>query len=238
MKPNPIHIPRSFEVRPSGFSLSQAAQSVSKSELDAAAAKLGAEMSEAVDHRVFEMMSGESNSTTSADATTSYLTDRDLVKTMERISKIPTPPRIVAVTTRPDHTGPLRAAVAKEREQSVASIFPLLEFPITELARQTEPFLVFDKMKDYLRHVALMTFEVGDVVMSINPGFWLRSGCYSYDDAVVASLDPFLLISREGDMSWSATILPEWFQRVGRAGDETMKRVLARLEREKNASRL
>lgn len=52
--------------------------------------------------------------------------------------------------------------------------------------------------------------RVGDVVVSKNPeGNPLRSGASVYSSAIVASLDPFVLVSPRGDMKWSTTRTPD-----------------------------
>jgi hypothetical protein len=45
--------------------------------------------------------------------------------------------------------------------------------------------------------------QIGDIVEPININGYLRSGASVYDDAVIVSVDPFVLVSRETDMMWS-----------------------------------
>ena len=73
--------------------------------------------------------------------------------------------------------------------------------------------------------------KIGDVVRPIPP-MLLRCGCGSYDDAVVVSVDPFVLVSREGDMRWSATVAPHQFKTVATADADVQKVAMARWERD------
>lgn len=80
-----------------------------------------------------------------------------------------------------------------------------------------------------------MKFQVGDMV-DYHPelkrqGYYLRCGSGTYPCAVVASVDPFILISMEGDMRWSRED-HEQFEVVGWAGKEMMKVVMDRLYRD------
>ena len=206
---------------------------VSEAELNAAAARLG----KGVQHRIESMVKGALGSAATTNSLPGPgLTQEDLLSIIRSIP--PVPRRIFGVTTRPDATAGVKAALNSQRECSHSAIFPLQGFKVVELERQAEPIRVFYNCAEFLRHIAVMSLEVGDIVVNINPGFWLRAGCESYDDAVVASLDPFVLVSRGGDMRWSATILPEWFQRMSRADEATLKRVLARLEHDMAEGRL
>ncbi len=72
--------------------------------------------------------------------------------------------------------------------------------------------------------------KVKDIVVPIN-GHVLRSGSSSYDCAVVASLDPFVLISEEGDMKWSATVEKENFVSQGVATRKVWRNVRKRIKR-------
>lgn len=54
--------------------------------------------------------------------------------------------------------------------------------------------------------------KIGDIVVSKDEKvFKLHSGCQSYAYAIVTSLEPFVLMSLEGDMMWDTTIKPEFF---------------------------
>lgn len=74
--------------------------------------------------------------------------------------------------------------------------------------------------------------KVRDIVIPIN-GQMLRSGASQYDVAIVASLDPFVLISEHGDMLWSATVEKENFVSHGPAPKEIWKKVKKRMKNEK-----
>lgn len=52
--------------------------------------------------------------------------------------------------------------------------------------------------------------------------FTLACGSGRYADAVCVSLEPFALVSREGDMLWTATVKPEYFRSVGKAPDDVL----------------
>lgn len=72
--------------------------------------------------------------------------------------------------------------------------------------------------------------SVGDLVEQI-PGSYeypLASGAILYKDAVVVSVSPFVLVSRETDMMWSE-IDPADFRVTGRAGRLLLQRCRRRL---------
>jgi len=75
------------------------------------------------------------------------------------------------------------------------------------------------------------TLKARDEVKPNGVGF-LRSGAGYYECAVVASLEPFTLVSRTGDMLWRCTIKPENFIRSGRASGLVWANVCARMSRE------
>lgn len=55
--------------------------------------------------------------------------------------------------------------------------------------------------------------KIGDIVKPTKvSGYQLASGCGRYDYAVVANLEPFVLVSVFLDMKWEATIKPEYFE--------------------------
>lgn len=72
--------------------------------------------------------------------------------------------------------------------------------------------------------------SVGDLVESA-PGHALACGSGIYPHAVVVSLEPFALVSVEGDMLWTATQRPNTVRRLGPAPDT--KAAFARWEKEK-----
>ena len=47
--------------------------------------------------------------------------------------------------------------------------------------------------------------EIGDVVIP-NGNYPLASGCGRYNCAIVANMEPFALVSVEGDMLWANTV--------------------------------
>lgn len=78
--------------------------------------------------------------------------------------------------------------------------------------------------------------RIGDVVVpSPNSNYVLACGCGWYTHAIVASMDPFVLVSEQGDMRWSATIKPEYFIALCQAHPEITARAIARWESDKNA---
>jgi hypothetical protein len=60
---------------------------------------------------------------------------------------------------------------------------------------------------------------------------WLRSGAEAYPGAVVVSINPFVLVSVDGDMMWHSHQAEDFYQ-VGYATAEMTKAVKARLQRE------
>ena len=74
--------------------------------------------------------------------------------------------------------------------------------------------------------------QVGDLVEAIAP-YQLRSGCSWYAYAVVASIEPFAIISPEGDMLWRHTIEPKDVAVVGKANAVELKAVMKRWKSEK-----
>lgn len=101
--------------------------------------------------------------------------------------------------------------------------------------------LALDKAgdKDAHQHVTTVLREHLPLGDGIEPGLlvarkdahYLRSGAQSYSRAVVASVDPFILISEEGDMLWCSTVQREDFSAIGTADEATMEIVNARLKR-------
>ncbi len=78
--------------------------------------------------------------------------------------------------------------------------------------------------------------QVGDVVIprrghvtEFGGEFVLHCGSGVYSHAIVASVEPFVLVSESGDMKWTATIKPEFFTPLCRASKEIVDRVLKRL---------
>ena len=71
--------------------------------------------------------------------------------------------------------------------------------------------------------------KVRDIVIPKN-GQVLRSGAAQYDCAIVARLDPFVLISEQGDMLWTNTVEKENFISHGEAPKEIWKNVKKRIK--------
>jgi len=76
--------------------------------------------------------------------------------------------------------------------------------------------------------------KIGDIVTPHKP-YGLVSSCSVYNCAVVVSVDPFILISKEGDMLWHATVVPEEFDVVGQADSATLEVCMGRLARDRAA---
>lgn len=75
--------------------------------------------------------------------------------------------------------------------------------------------------------------KTGDIVRpKRNSGFVLHSGCSWYEEAVVISTSPLILLSLEGDMRWEATVKPEYFEVVRDADRKVMINAIERLLRE------
>lgn len=78
----------------------------------------------------------------------------------------------------------------------------------------------------------MTTFNIGDIVAYPNEDYapQLRSGASWYPDAVVIQAQPVILVSREGDMRWSATVQEDKLQVVGKANEKELAKVMARLK--------
>ena len=77
---------------------------------------------------------------------------------------------------------------------------------------------------------AKQAIEFGSIVKPTDEsGFFLRSGCENYQEAVVISMDPFVLTSLESDMRWQHTIKREYFYVVGQADESTLAKCMRRL---------
>jgi hypothetical protein len=73
--------------------------------------------------------------------------------------------------------------------------------------------------------------EIGNIVKPTKAsGFILASGMSSYTDAVVISITPFILTSRESDMKWIATIKESNFEVIGTIDIKTLNHCKRRLE--------
>ncbi|EII3125385.1 hypothetical protein [Vibrio parahaemolyticus] len=76
----------------------------------------------------------------------------------------------------------------------------------------------------------LRKVTVGDVVEPIKPDYQLASGCSRYDNAVVVSVEPFVLVSHGADMRWQSTVKREQFKIVGKVEGEALEACTKRLE--------
>lgn len=72
--------------------------------------------------------------------------------------------------------------------------------------------------------------HIGNVVISTDPGYPLRSGASLYTHAIVISTDPLILVSEESDMRWS-NFPPENLKAIGMAFPEQFKLAQRRLEK-------
>ncbi len=71
--------------------------------------------------------------------------------------------------------------------------------------------------------------KIGSIVKpKRTSSYRLVCGSGRYQDAVVVSLKPFVLVSREGDMRWSATVRQRYFRVCGKANSMVLKVCKAR----------
>jgi hypothetical protein len=80
--------------------------------------------------------------------------------------------------------------------------------------------------------------KIGDVVIPARGSYWavsLHSGCSRYPCAIVASMDPFVLVSVDGDMRWSLTVQESDFVALCQASTEVVQRAIARWQYDKTA---
>lgn len=75
------------------------------------------------------------------------------------------------------------------------------------------------------------TLNVRDLVKPVSP-CRLRSGAWEYERAIVASLNPFTLVSVDGDMVWSCTIKASEVRKCGLATEVEWQAVQERLATE------
>lgn len=79
--------------------------------------------------------------------------------------------------------------------------------------------------------------KIGDVVVPRRGAvteygfeFVLHCGSGVYSHAIVASVSPFVLVSEGGDMLWSATVKPEYFQPLCQAEHSIVQRAITRFK--------
>lgn len=73
--------------------------------------------------------------------------------------------------------------------------------------------------------------KVKDIVIPIRSDKILRSALSTYTHAIVASIEPFILISQEGDMIWRRHDIYD-FVALGEVHPKYWKNVIHRLELE------
>lgn len=71
-------------------------------------------------------------------------------------------------------------------------------------------------------------FKVADIV-ALRDGKSLRSGTEAYRQAVVISIEPFVMCSMGADMRWQYTVAKEDFIAIGLASNTTFQKCLKRL---------
>lgn len=71
--------------------------------------------------------------------------------------------------------------------------------------------------------------KIGDVVTPANSGYSLSNGADRYPYAVVVNTDPLILVSREADMRWEATVQRTKFKVIGSCDGEDLDRCITRL---------
>lgn len=68
-----------------------------------------------------------------------------------------------------------------------------------------------------------------DIVEPVSYDYQLASGGGRYDCAIVMCMEPFTLVSMEGDMLWSCTVKAENFKVIGIANKKEVQRVIHRV---------
>lgn len=66
----------------------------------------------------------------------------------------------------------------------------------------------------------------GDIVISIKDGYPLRCGSGIYEDAVVVSTKPLVLLSRKSDMKWTQFYYP--LRAVGKVNKLVLLKIIAK----------
>ena len=72
--------------------------------------------------------------------------------------------------------------------------------------------------------------NIGDVVIPIGDVV-LACGCGRYDCAIVASIEPFALVSVQGDMLWTCTVKPTDVIPLCQASESIIQRAVNRFEK-------
>jgi hypothetical protein len=103
-----------------------------------------------------------------------------------------------------------------------------------------EVIKAFEKLESNLNHTKRVLAReeeiiVGDIVEP-KPGWnTLRAGRNAYGQAVVISLDPFVLISQDGESVWTGGNEPKNFNMVGTVNEQKLKTLTFIVETRKKA---
>lgn len=70
----------------------------------------------------------------------------------------------------------------------------------------------------------------GDIVVSTDTSYVLRSGCEEYDRAIVIQENPVVLVSEAADMRWESSVQPGKLCALGTAAPDVLARCMSRLQ--------
>lgn len=70
--------------------------------------------------------------------------------------------------------------------------------------------------------------EIGDIVAPNKQGVYLRSGAEAWHQAIVCSIEPFIMVSEDTTMRWGAQQI-EYYATVGKATPEALQACISRL---------
>jgi len=73
--------------------------------------------------------------------------------------------------------------------------------------------------------------KFGDIVVSTDPAYPLRSATEMYSHAIVIQEQPLVLVSEESDMRWESLIMPEKLKVIGMANSKQLEKCMRRLEK-------
>lgn len=130
---------------------------------------------------------------------------------------------------------PLYYKIEEEEHQNKMTAIELLNERGELLVKMREELASADREIERLNLMVKM-FVAGDLVKYKWRRGILVCGSGMYDHAVVASLNPFILVSEEGDMMWRSTVKVEDFEKVGQAERKVLLNVIDRLVRDKSAN--
>ena len=72
--------------------------------------------------------------------------------------------------------------------------------------------------------------KIGDIVVPASTtNYKLRSGCSTYDKAIVIDTCPVVLVSEDADMRWESTVQEVEFEVIGEATPEQLNKCMKRL---------